>query len=86
MGGHRVRGPSPPLGPLQGPAARRALQTLLAERTALIIAHRRSTVEIADRVLVMQDGRIVEDGSPAGLVAGIGRFADLHQAWADSLV
>ena len=64
----------------------RALQTLLADRTALIIAHRLSTVEIADRVLVMEDGRIVEDGSPVDLVAGIGRFADLHRAWADSLV
>jgi ABC-type multidrug transport system fused ATPase/permease subunit len=64
----------------------RALQTLLADRTALIIAHRLSTVEIADRVLVMEDGRIVEDGSPGELVAGVGRFADLHRAWADSLV
>jgi ATP-binding cassette subfamily B protein len=42
-------------------------------------------VEIADRVLVMEDGRIVEDGSPADLVAGTGRFAGLHRAWADSL-
>jgi ABC-type multidrug transport system fused ATPase/permease subunit len=64
----------------------RALRTLLADRTALIIAHRLSTVEIADRVLVMEDGRVVEDGSPAELVAGTGRFADLHRAWADSLV
>ncbi|WP_448625534.1 ABC transporter ATP-binding protein [Geodermatophilus sp. URMC 64] len=64
----------------------RALQTLLADRTALIIAHRLSTVEIADRVLVMEAGRIVEDGSPAELVGGLGRFADLHRAWADSLV
>jgi ABC-type multidrug transport system fused ATPase/permease subunit len=64
----------------------RALRTLLADRTALIIAHRLSTVEIADRVLVMEDGRIVEDGSPAELVAGTGRFAGLHRAWADSLV
>ena len=64
----------------------RALQTLLADRTALIIAHRLSTVEFADRVLVMEAGRVVEDGSPADLVAGTGRFADLHQAWADSLV
>ena len=64
----------------------RALQTLLADRTALIIAHRLSTVEIADRVLVMDGGRLVEDGSPAELLAGTGRFADLHRAWADSLV
>lgn len=64
----------------------RALQTLLADRTALIIAHRLSTVEIADRVLVMEDGQVVEDGSPVELVGGIGRFAELHRAWADSLV
>ncbi len=64
----------------------RALQTLLADRTAVIIAHRLSTVEIADRVLVMDAGRLVEDGSPTELVAGTGRFADLHRAWADSLV
>ncbi|MSZ77208.1 MAG: ATP-binding cassette domain-containing protein [Actinobacteria bacterium] len=64
----------------------RALRTVLAGRTAVIIAHRLSTVEIADRVLVMEHGRIVEDGSPADLIAGgDGRFSDLHQAWVDSL-
>jgi ATP-binding cassette, subfamily B, bacterial len=63
----------------------RALRTILADRTALIIAHRLSTVEIADRVLVMEGGRIVEDGPPSELVADSGRFADLHQAWLDSL-
>jgi ABC-type multidrug transport system fused ATPase/permease subunit len=64
----------------------RALHTVLAGRTALIIAHRLSTVEIADRVLVMEHGRIVEDGSPAELVAaGEGRYADLHEAWLASL-
>ena len=63
-----------------------ALRTILAERTAIIIAHRLSTVEIADRVLVMEHGRIVEDGSPAELIAARGgRFADLHEAWEDSL-
>ena len=41
-----------------------ALRTVLAGRTAVIIAHRLSTVEIADRVLVMEHGRIVEDGTP----------------------
>ncbi len=65
----------------------RALRTLLADRTAVIIAHRLSTVEIADRVLVVDDGRIVEDGAPADLVSSIGsRYGQLHQAWADSLV
>jgi ATP-binding cassette, subfamily B, bacterial len=63
-----------------------ALRTVLAGRTSVIIAHRLSTVEIADRVLVMEHGRIVEDGSPTDLIAGgTGRFSDLHQAWLDSL-
>jgi ATP-binding cassette subfamily B protein len=63
-----------------------ALQTLLADRTAVIIAHRLSTVAIADRVLVMEHGKIVEDGTPADLISGTGRFAQLHAAWRDSLV
>ncbi|MFC4537024.1 ABC transporter ATP-binding protein [Sphaerisporangium dianthi] len=63
----------------------RALRTVLAGRTALIIAHRLSTVEIAERVLVMDAGRVVEDGPPDRLIAGAGRFADLHRAWLDSL-
>ncbi|MEY9935825.1 ABC transporter ATP-binding protein [Streptacidiphilus sp. MAP5-3] len=67
-------------------AVQRAMATVLAGRTAVIIAHRLSTVEIADRVLVMDLGRIVEDGTPAELIAGAGRFAGLHQAWKDSLV
>jgi ATP-binding cassette subfamily B protein len=64
----------------------KGLQTLLGNRTALIIAHRLSTVEIADRVLVIHDGQVVEDGSPAELIAGSGRFAQLHAAWKDSLI
>ncbi|MGW4084846.1 ABC transporter ATP-binding protein [Streptomyces sp. NPDC004822] len=66
-------------------AVQRAMATVLRGRTAVVIAHRLSTVEIADRVLVMEHGRIVEDGTPADLVAGTGRFADLHRAWRDSL-
>ncbi|MFF8102184.1 ABC transporter ATP-binding protein [Streptomyces sp. NPDC016640] len=66
-------------------AVQRAMATVLKGRTAVVIAHRLSTVEIADRVLVMEHGRIVEDGSPAELVARTGRFADLHRAWRDSL-
>ncbi len=63
----------------------RALRTLLRGRTAVIIAHRLSTVEIADRVLVIDDGRIVEDGDPAALRRSAGRYESLHQAWERSL-
>src|SRR5919107_1283601 len=66
--------------------ARLLAGTEAARRTALIISHRLSTGETADRVLVVHDGRIVEDGSPAELIGGGGRFADLHGAWKDSLV
>jgi ATP-binding cassette subfamily B protein len=69
-------------------AVQAALESVLADRTALIIAHRLSTVLIADRVLVIDDGTVVEDGSPAGLVDAHsgGRFAALHRTWLDSLV
>jgi ATP-binding cassette subfamily B protein len=63
----------------------RALGALLAGRTAIIIAHRLSTVEIADRVLVISEGRIAEDGAPGDLIDSAGRFAQLHSAWQKSL-
>ncbi|WP_327111547.1 ABC transporter ATP-binding protein/permease [Nocardia sp. NBC_01730] len=63
-----------------------ALETVLRGRTAVIIAHRLSTVAIADRVLVLESGRIVEDGAPDELIVGTGRFAGLHAAWRESLV
>lgn len=62
-----------------------SLQRLLADRTAVIIAHRLSTVGIADRILVLEHGRVVEDGAPAELAAGSGRFGELHRAWRESL-
>ena len=63
-----------------------ALKTLLASRTAVIIAHRLSTVEIADRVLVLEHGKVLEDGSPADLMGQAGgRYASLHDAWIASL-
>ena len=66
-------------------AVQAALRTILAGRTALIIAHRLSTVAIADRVLVMSGGQIVEDGSPDLLLAGSGRYSALHASWRSSL-
>jgi ATP-binding cassette, subfamily B, bacterial len=67
-------------------AVQRALESVLADRTALIIAHRLSTVLIADRVLVVEGGRVVEDGSPTDLIEGrSGHFATLHRTWLESL-
>lgn len=63
----------------------KALRSVLAQRTALVIAHRLSTVEIADRVLVIEGGRIVEDGPPAELIRAEGHYAALHDAWLRSL-
>jgi ATP-binding cassette subfamily B protein len=62
-----------------------ALRTVLAGRTAVIIAHRLSTVAIADRVLVLDHGRITEDGPPGELMSGDGEYAALHSSWAASL-
>jgi ATP-binding cassette subfamily B protein len=62
-----------------------ALRTILTGRTAVIIAHRLSTVEIADRVLVIDDGQIVEDGPPAELLTQGGDYSALHEGWLESL-
>ncbi len=62
-----------------------ALRTLLAGRTAVIIAHRLSTLDIADRVLVVDGGRIVQDGAPAELRTVAGAFRSLNEEWAESL-
>ncbi|MGB8994101.1 MAG: ABC transporter ATP-binding protein, partial [Pseudonocardiaceae bacterium] len=59
-------------------AVQAALATVLAGRTALIIAHRLSTVLIADRVLVLSNGAVIEDGPPTDLITTAGPFATLH--------
>ena len=62
-------------------AVQAALRTVLAGRTALVIAHRLSTVLSADRVLVIHEGSVVEDGSPQQLIAAGGRFAAMYASW-----
>ena len=62
-----------------------ALLTILSGRTAMIIAHRLSTVAIADRVLVLDHGRITEDGSPDELLETAGEYSSLRTSWQESL-
>ena len=60
-------------------AVQRALDTALEGRTSLVIAHRLSTIRSADQILVVDDGRIVESGTHAELLALGGRYADLYR-------
>jgi putative ABC transport system ATP-binding protein len=59
----------------------RALGRLSTSRTVVTIAHRLSTAEAADRVLVFDGGRLVEDGNHGALVAADGVYAGLYRAW-----
>ncbi len=62
----------------------RALERLAQGRTTIAIAHRLSTAMRADRVLVLEDGRLIEDGPHNQLVAAGGHYADLFAAWVSS--
>jgi ATP-binding cassette, subfamily B, bacterial len=57
------------------------LATLMRDRTAIVIAHRLSTVKHADRIIVMDHGRIIEEGTHAGLLARGGHYAELYNTY-----
>jgi len=56
----------------------KSLATLMKERTTFVIAHRLSTIQQADQILVIEDGRIAEQGDHDELIAKKGRYFDLY--------
>jgi ABC-type multidrug transport system fused ATPase/permease subunit len=59
------------------------LRRLVTGRTSIVIAHRLSTIQHADRILVMEHGRIAEQGTHDELLAAEGRYWQLYRDWAD---
>ena len=60
---------------------RQAMERIISSRTSLTIAHRLSTAEAADRILVFAEGELVEDGTHADLLANNGTYAAMHAHW-----
>jgi ATP-binding cassette subfamily B protein len=59
-----------------------ALNELMKGRTSIVIAHRLSTIKHADQIIVLEGGRIVEQGDHKQLIFGNGRYQRLHEAHA----
>ena len=58
-----------------------SLDVVLRDRTAIVIAHRLSTVREADRIIVLQQGEIIEQGDHDGLLAEGGHYAELYNTY-----
>jgi ABC-type multidrug transport system fused ATPase/permease subunit len=62
-----------------------ALSTLLAGRTAFVVAHRLSTIRNADLIVVLEYGRVIESGTHEQLIARRGRYHSLYDDWVEAV-
>ena len=67
--------------PLTEAQIREGLDVLLRDRTAIVIAHRLSTVRAADRIIVLRQGEIIEEGDHDGLMRQGGHYAELYDTY-----